>query len=34
MSNRDIIDEFWEGRITSFAEVNQRVRKAPAQGWR
>ena len=34
MSNRDIIDEFWEGRITSFAEINQRVRKAPAQGWR
>jgi hypothetical protein len=34
MSNRDVIDEFWEGRITSFAEINQRVRKAPAQGWR
>jgi hypothetical protein len=34
MSNRDVIDEFWEGQITSFAEINQRVRKAPAQGWR
>lgn len=34
MSNRDLIDDFWEGRITSFAEMNRRVRKAPAQGWR
>ncbi|HEV7267333.1 MAG TPA: replication protein RepA [Falsiroseomonas sp.] len=34
MINRDVIDEFWEGRITSFAEMNQRVRKAPAPGWR
>ncbi|MGG5819684.1 replication protein RepA [Falsiroseomonas sp. HW251] len=34
MSNRDVIDEFWEGRITSFSEVNRRVRKAPAPGWR
>lgn len=34
MVNRDLIDEFWEGRITSFAEVNRRVRKAPAPGWR
>jgi hypothetical protein len=34
MSNRDVIDEFWEGRITSFAEINRRVRKAPAPGWR
>ena len=34
MVNRDIIDDFWEGRITSFAEVNRRVRKAPAPGWR
>ncbi|MGG5823602.1 replication protein RepA [Falsiroseomonas sp. HW251] len=34
MSNRDVIDEFWEGRITSFSELNRRVRKAPAPGWR
>jgi hypothetical protein len=34
MLNRDVIDEFWEGHITSFAELHQRVRKAPAQGWR
>lgn len=34
MTNRDVIDEFWEGRITSFAEINRRVRKAPAPGWR
>lgn len=34
MTNRDVIDEFWEGQITSFAEVNRRVRKAPAPGWR
>ena len=34
MTNRDVIDEFWEGRITSFAEMNRRVRKAPAPGWR
>lgn len=34
MSNRDVIDEFWEGRITSFAEITQRVRKVPAAGWR
>lgn len=34
MTNRDVIDEFWEGRITSFEEVNRRVRRAPAPGWR
>ncbi|WP_372618042.1 replication protein RepA [Falsiroseomonas sp.] len=34
MTNRDVIDDFWEGRITSFAEINRRVRKAPAPGWR
>jgi len=34
MTNRDVIDEFWEGRITSFAEMHRRVRKAPAPGWR
>lgn len=34
MTNRDLIDDFWDGRITSMAELNRRVRKAPAQGWR
>ena len=34
MTNRDVIDEFWEGKITSVAEVNRRVRKVPVQGLR
>nr|WP_281414677.1 replication protein RepA [Plastoroseomonas arctica] len=34
MSNRDVIDDFWEGRIVSFKEVNRRVRRGPAPGWR
>lgn len=34
MTNRDVIDDFWEGLITSMAELSRRVRKAPAQGWR
>jgi hypothetical protein len=34
MTNRDVIDEFWEGGITSFAEMNRRVRKVPTQGLR
>ncbi len=34
MTNRDVIDEFWEGRITTFSEINRRVRKAPAPGSR
>jgi hypothetical protein len=34
MINRDVIDEFWEGQITSLAEIYRRVRKAPAPGWR
>ncbi len=34
MTNRDVIDEFWEGGITSFEEVNRRVRRVPAPGWR
>jgi len=34
MTNRDVIDEFWEGGITSFAEMNRRVRKVPTPGWR
>lgn len=34
MTNRDVIDDFWEGHVTSFDELNRRVRKAPAPGWR
>ena len=34
MSNRDLIDDFWSGQITSFEEVGRRVRKAPALGSR
>jgi hypothetical protein len=34
MTNRDVIDDFWEGRVISFDELNRRVRKAPAPGWR
>ncbi|MBR0642297.1 replication protein RepA [Plastoroseomonas hellenica] len=30
MVNRDLIDGFWEGLITSFEEVGRRVRKVPA----
>ena len=34
MTNRDVIDEFWEGKITSAAELTRRVRKVPVQGLR
>lgn len=34
MANRDLIDEFWEGRIDAADEVFRRVRRAPAVGWR
>jgi hypothetical protein len=34
MANRDLIDEFWEGRIDTADEVFRRVRKVPAVGWR
>lgn len=30
MVNRDLIDGFWEGQITSFEEIGRRVRKVPA----
>jgi hypothetical protein len=30
MVNRDLIDGFWEGEITSFEEVGRRVRRVPA----
>jgi hypothetical protein len=34
MANRDLIDDFWAGDVTSFAEITRRVRKVPAPGWR
>jgi len=34
MANRDLVDDFWDDRISSFSEINERVRKAPAPGWR
>ena len=34
MTNRDVIDDFWEGLITSMAELIRRLRKPPAPGWR
>ncbi|WP_458093552.1 replication protein RepA [Roseomonas sp. WA12] len=34
MANRDLIDEFWEGGISSAEEVTRRVRKAPGPTWR
>lgn len=33
-ANRDLIDDFWDDEITSHAEIRDRVRKAPAPGWR
>lgn len=34
MTNRDLIDDFWDGTINSFEEINERVKKVPAPGWR
>ncbi len=34
MANRDLVDDFWDGRITTFQEIDRRIRKAPAPGWR
>lgn len=34
MTNRDLIDDFWDGKIAGFDEVASRVKKVPAQGWR
>ncbi len=34
MMNRDLIDDFWEGGIASFTDLNRRIRKAPSPGWR
>jgi hypothetical protein len=32
--NRDLIDDFWDGLITSYDEVGQRLRRVPAPGVR
>lgn len=34
MANRDLIDDFWAGEVTSHAEIARRIRKVPAGGWR
>lgn len=34
MANRDLIDDVWEGEITAIDEINARVKKVPAPGWR
>jgi hypothetical protein len=34
MSNRDLIDDFWDGQIDSFEDLTSRVKKVPAPGWR
>ena len=34
MTNRDLIDDFWDGQIDSFSEIESRVKKVPAPGWR
>jgi hypothetical protein len=33
-ANRDLIEDWWEGRLETFEDVNERVRKVPAPGWR
>jgi hypothetical protein len=32
--NRDLIDDFWDGLVTSYDEVGQRLRRVPAPGVR
>jgi hypothetical protein len=34
MTNRDLIDDFWDGTINDFEKINERVKKVPAPGWR
>ncbi len=34
MSNRDLIDDVWDGKIANFDEIASRVKKVPAPGWR
>lgn len=33
-ANRDLIEDWWDGRIETFEDVTERVRKVPAPGWR
>lgn len=33
-ANRDLIDDFWDSRVTDFEEVQRRVRRVPAPTWR
>ncbi|MCI0752284.1 replication initiation protein [Teichococcus vastitatis] len=33
-TNRDLIDQFWDGEFDTFEEVTGRVRKTPAANWR
>lgn len=33
-ANRDLIDDFWEDRVSDFDEIQERVRKVPAPAWR
>lgn len=34
MSNRDLIDDVWDGKIANLDEIARRVKKVPAPGWR
>jgi hypothetical protein len=34
MSNRDLIDDVWDGKIASYDEAVSRVKRVPAPGWR
>lgn len=34
MANRDLIDDVWDGEITEIEDINARVKKVPAPGWR
>ncbi len=34
MANRDLIDDVWDGVVTALEDVNERVKKVPAPGWR
>ena len=34
MANRDLIDDVWDGTVTSLEDVNERVKKVPAPGGR
>lgn len=32
--NRDLNDDFWDGLVTSYDQVSQRLRRVPAPGFR